>query len=455
MDFIKPWEGRFKEGTTSKVEFFTESISFDRILYPYDIQGSIAHVTMLGECNIVPQDDVKAIIAGLEQVKKEIDEDNFEFKASDEDIHMAIERRLTKIVGSVGGKLHTARSRNDQVATDTRLYLKDQLQQINEFLDAFLATIVSVAKENIDVVFPGKTHLQTAQPVLLAHHLLAYYEMFSRDRERFSEILQRVDVLPLGSAALAGTPHPINRQRSAELLGFAKVSENSMDSVSDRDYQIELCSAAAICMMHCSRLCEELILWMTPEFNYIMLADAHCTGSSIMPQKKNPDVPEIIRGKTGRVYGNLINLLTMMKSLPMAYNRDMQEDKEPLFDTIKTVKAVLDILPDILKGMTINHEGVRNRAEEGFPTATDIADYLVKKGMPFREAHKVVGMIVAEAEEKACYLKDLPIEKLKSFSEIIDEDLYPLLTLEGSIDAKQSYGSTARSMVEKRLNDLS
>lgn len=455
MDFKKPWEGRFKEGTTSKVEFFTESISFDRVLYPYDIEGSIAHVTMLGECDIVPQKDVKVIITGLKQVEKEIDEGNFEFKASDEDIHMAIERRLTKIVGSVGGKLHTARSRNDQIATDTRLYVKDHLQQINRFLDTFLEILVKVAKKNIAVVFPGKTHLQTAQPILLAHHLLAYCEMFSRDRERFSEILRRVDVLPLGSAALAGTPHPINRYRSAELLGFAKVSENSLDSVSDRDYQIEVCSAAAITMMHCSRLCEELILWMTPEFNYIMLADAHCTGSSIMPQKKNPDVPEIIRGKTGRVYGNLINLLTMMKSLPMAYNRDMQEDKEPLFDTIKTVEAVLDILPDILTGMTVNIEAVRTRAEEGFPTATDIADYLVKKGMPFREAHKVVGMIVAEAEEKECYLKDLSLEKLKSFSDIIEEDLYPLLTLEGSIDAKQSYGSTARKLVEKRLDDLS
>ncbi|MBF0275155.1 MAG: argininosuccinate lyase [Nitrospinae bacterium] len=454
MTVKKPWEGRFKEQTSSKTEFFTESISFDKALYPYDIQGSIAHVTMLAQCKILSDDDAQKIISGLNEVKNELEEGNFTFNSSDEDIHMAIEGRLTQIVGDVGGKLHTGRSRNDQVAVDTRLYVKDILNETDKLLEKLLATLVKVARENIDVIFPGKTHLQAAQPVLFSHHMLAYYEMFRRDRERFSDLMKRVDVMPLGSAALAGTPHPIDRFITAKLLGFSKVSENSMDSVSDRDYLIEFCSASAIFMMHCSRLSEELILWVTSEYNYISLSDAHCTGSSIMPQKKNPDVPEIIRGKTGRVYGNLINLLTMMKSMPMAYNRDMQEDKEPLFDTAKTLLGVLDILPDILEGMKVNREKLKGISEEGFPTATDIADYLVKKNLPFRDAHHIVGKIVAEAEKQKCYLKDLPLNILKSYSDLIEEDIYPFLTVEGSINSKASYGSTAKEMVLKRLQEL-
>ena len=450
----KPWQGRFSASPSEKVEAFTESISYDRLLSHYDIKGSIAHATMLGEVGILTSEETEGIISGLQEVKNEIEAGSFIYDPADEDIHMAIEKRLTALVGSVGGKLHTARSRNDQVALDTRLYMKDVLEQAEGHFERLLKTLVKIAKKELGVIFSGKTHLQSAQPVLFSHHLLAYVEMFMRDRERFKQTAERVDVLPLGSAAMAGTPHPIDRHRVAQLLGFSKVSENSMDSVSDRDHLLEFCFNASVTMMHFSRLSEELIIWMSPEFGYITLSDAHCTGSSIMPQKKNPDVPELIRGKTGRVYGNLVALLTMMKSLPMTYNRDMQEDKEPLFDTARTLLAVLDIVPDILEGMNVNREHLTEVSLKGFPTATDIADYLVRKNLPFRDAHHCTGKLVAEAEKRGCLLEELPLEVFKEASSIIEEDIYDCLSLKGSIDLKNSYGGTGKERVEKRIAAL-
>lgn len=406
----KPWEGRFNEKTNRDVEEFTASISFDKRLYKYDIQGSIAHCRMLSRCGIIPKKEKDKIIKGLKIILKEIDRGGFPFKIELEDIHMNIEKRLMEKIGGVAGKLHTARSRNDQIALDLRLYLRNEIKEIIKEIEKLKKAMIDIAKNNMDIIMPGYTHLQRAQPVLFSHYILAYFEMFERDKERFEEIFNRVNVMPLGSGALAGTNLPIDRRYVAKLLGFPKITQNSMDSVSDRDFMIEFLNAASINMMHLSRLSEDLILWSSAEFNFVELPESFCTGSSLMPQKKNPDVLELIRGKTGRVYGNLIALLTIMKSLPLAYNRDMQEDKEPLFDTVDTLKSSLSICTRLLKKIEINKKEMLKAASEDFTTATDMADYLVKKGLPFRKSHEIVGKVVNYCMKKGLLFKDLSLE---------------------------------------------
>jgi len=380
----KPWSGRFTEKTDKLVEEFNASISFDKRLYKHDIMGSITHARMLAKVGILTKKEVDKIISGLKAIEKEIVAGKFRFTPDLEDIHMAIEKRLIEKIGPVGGKLHTARSRNDQVALDVRLYLRDEIKEIQSLIRDLQKALVNVAKKNLDCIMPGYTHLQRAQPILFSHHLLAYYEMLKRDHERIADCLTRVNVMPLGAGALAGSPYPLDRDFVAKELGFAKPTDNSLDSVSDRDFCIEFCGAASILMMHLSRLSEEFILWSSQEFGFIELSDAFSTGSSIMPQKKNPDVPELVRGKTGRVYGNLLSLLTTMKALPLAYNKDMQEDKEALFDTVDTVKDCLKVFSPMLTTMKINKKKMLNATKQGFLTATDAADYLVKKGVPFQ-----------------------------------------------------------------------
>jgi len=447
----KPWAGRFTAPTDAFVEEFTASIAFDQRLYRYDIQGSIAHARMLARQQIIPAGDAEQIIAGLEAILVDIEAGNFEFKVSLEDIHMNIEARLIERVGPVGGKLHTARSRNDQVALDVRLYLRDEVRETLAFLDRLQESLLAQAENNLGVIMPGFTHLQTAQPVLYAHHMLAYYEMTKRDAERFADLLKRVNLLPLGAGALAGTTFPIDREFVAEQLGFDGVTRNSLDSVSDRDFAIEFCAAASILMMHLSRLSEELILWSSADFNFIELSDSFCTGSSIMPQKKNPDVPELVRGKTGRVYGNLVSLLTLMKSLPLAYNKDMQEDKEPLFDTIDTVKGSLKIFADMIAQMRVKADSMREAAAKGFSTATDVADYCVRKGIPFRNAHEIVGKTVRYCIEHGKDIPELSLEEFRQFSESIDKDIYDFVTLEASVNARRATGGTAREAVEREI----
>ncbi len=455
----KAWGGRFSEKTDRIVEAFTSSIDIDKRLYSYDIEGSIAHCKMLAEQSIITHEDALLLIQGLGTIKKEIERGEFRFDDSLEDIHMHIEARLVKEAGKVAGKLHTARSRNDQVALDVRMYLRDETSNIIKNLVEFRKTIVDLAKINIDVVLPGYTHLQRAQPVLLAHHLMSYYEMFSRDTERFCDCLKRINVMPLGSAALAGTTYPIDRDYTARLLGFPKVSKNSIDSVSDRDFIIEFLSSASLCMVHLSRISEELILWSSSEFGFVGLPDSFSTGSSIMPQKKNPDVCELVRGKTGRVFGDLIALLTVMKSLPLAYNRDMQEDKGPLFDAVDTLKGCVGIYIKMLPKLKINKEAMRRATSTGFLNATDLADYLVTKGMHFRKAHSCVGEAVSYALNKNKELHELTLEELKSFSLLIEEDIFSILTVEQMIDRRKSFGGTAVKNVmaaieeaEKNLN---
>lgn len=447
----KPWDGRFSEGTDKAVEVFTSSIAIDKRLYAHDIKGSIAHSTMLAETGVITQDEAKAIAEGLELVKTDIENGAFEFKDSLEDIHMHIESALTKKIGDVAKKLHTARSRNDQVALDIRMYLKDVTDDIISGLKALRKIIVTLAENNIDVFMAGYTHLQRAQPVLLSHHLMAYYEMFKRDQERFEDGKKRIDVMPLGSAALAGTTYPIDREMTASLLGFSEVSDNSMDSVSDRDFMLEFLSAASICMTHFSRLSEELILWSSSEFGFVVISDAFTTGSSIMPQKKNPDIPELVRGKTGRVFGSLFSLLTMMKSLPLAYNRDMQEDKPPLFDAVDTLSACIDIYGRMLPNVKFIKETMGKATETGFINATDLADYLVTKGMPFREAHSVVGKSVAYALGKTVELHDLSQDELRQFSDLIEDDVFDFLSTEGIINRRTSAGGTATENVKRAI----
>jgi len=447
----KPWAGRFTAPTDAFVEEFTASIDFDKRLYRYDIQGSIAHARMLARQQIIPASDAEQIIAGLEAILADIEAGNFEFKVSLEDIHMNIEARLIERIGPVGGKLHTARSRNDQVALDVRLYLRDEVRETLDFLERLQVALLDQAENNLGVIMPGFTHLQTAQPVLYAHHMLAYYEMTKRDAERFADLLKRVNLLPLGAGALAGTTFPIDREFVAEQLGFAGVTRNSLDSVSDRDFAIEFCAAASILMMHLSRLSEELILWSSADFNFIELTDAFCTGSSIMPQKKNPDVPELVRGKTGRVYGNLVSLLTLMKSLPLAYNKDMQEDKEPLFDTIDTVKGSLKIFADMIAQMRVKADCMREAAAKGFSTATDVADYCVRKGIPFRNAHEIVGKTVRYCIEHGKDIPELSLDEFRQFSESIEGDIYDFVTLEASVNARRATGGTAREAVEREI----
>lgn len=447
----KPWGGRFSEKTDKSVEAFTASIAYDRRLYPYDIAGSIAHCRMLAKVGIITDEEASGLVEGLGTIKRELDRGEFIFDDSLEDIHMHIEARLLQLAGKVAQKLHTARSRNDQVALDVRMYLRDETHQTISLLQMLRRVLVDLASGHQDVVMPGYTHTQRAQPVLFAHHMMAYYEMFTRDQARFSDCLGRINEMPLGAAALAGTTYPIDRGYVAELLDFPRISPNSMDAVSDRDFAMEFLAAGSICMVHLSRLSEELVLWSTSEFGFITISDAFATGSSIMPQKKNPDVPEIVRGKTGRVFGSLIALLTLMKSLPMSYNRDMQEDKEPLFDAADTIKACLSINTQMIPRIAVNREIMRKAASVGFLNATDMADYLVNQGMPFRKAHACVGQAVAYALDKGKELDQLTLDELKSFSPLIKADLFDHLSLEVMIDRRQSLGGTATQNVARAI----
>jgi argininosuccinate lyase len=406
---------------------------------------------MLAKQDIISAEEAQTIIAGLESILADIEAGAFEFSVTLEDIHMNIEARLIQRIGAVGGKLHTARSRNDQVALDVRLYLRDELQSVRGYLDKLQEALLNQAETNLAVIMPGYTHLQTAQPVLFSHHMLAYYEMLRRDAGRFADLFKRLNQLPLGAGALAGTTFPIDREFVAEQLGFDGVTRNSLDSVSDRDFALEFCSASAILMMHLSRLSEELILWSSADFDFISLSDAFCTGSSIMPQKKNPDVPELVRGKTGRVYGNLMSLLTVMKALPLAYNKDMQEDKEPLFDTIDTVKGSLKVFADMIDQLTVRAENMREAAARGFSTATDVADYVVRKGIPFRDAHEIVGKTVRYCIEQNKDIPDLSLDEFRSFSEHIEADIYDYVTLDASVNARRATGGTAREAVQREI----
>jgi len=447
----KLWGGRFTQPTDKFVEEFTSSINFDKRLYHQDIRGSIAHAQMLGKQGIIPHADVEQIVHGLRGILDQIETGDFDFSVSLEDIHMNIESRLSAKIGEAGKRLHTGRSRNDQVALDLRLYMRDELVEISAYLDLLIDALLSQAEKNLGVIMPGYTHLQTAQPILYSHHMLAYVEMFKRDKGRMEDCLKRTNVLPLGAGALAGTTFPIDREYVAELLEFPAVTRNSLDSVSDRDFAIEFLGAASIIMMHLSRFSEELILWSTSEFKFIDLSDGFCTGSSIMPQKKNPDVPELVRGKTGRVYGNLMALLTVMKSLPLAYNKDMQEDKEPLFDTIDTVKGSLKIFADMIREMRVNAETMKTAAAKGFSTATDVADYLVRKGMPFRDAHEVVGKAVRYCIDQGKDMPELTIEEWRAFSDKIEEDIAAAITLEASVNARRATGGTALERVKGEI----
>jgi argininosuccinate lyase len=454
MSKDKLWGGRFAQPTNKFVEEFTASIDFDKRLYHQDIRGSMAHARMLGKQGIIPQADVAAIEHGLNEILQQIEAGHFDFSVSLEDIHMNIESRLSAKIGEAGKRLHTGRSRNDQVALDIRLYLRDEIVQISAYLDLLIDALICQAESNLGVIMPGYTHLQTAQPILFAHHMLAYVEMFTRDKGRMENCLKRVNVLPLGAGALAGTTFPIDREYVAELLDFPAVTRNSLDSVSDRDFALEFMSASSILMMHLSRFSEELIIWSTSEFKFIDLSDGFCTGSSIMPQKKNPDVPELVRGKTGRVYGNLMALLTVMKALPLAYNKDMQEDKEPLFDTIDTVKGSLKIFADMIRDMQVNAATMRGAAAKGFSTATDVADYLVRKGMAFRDAHEVVGKSVAYCLSNKKDLPDLTLAEWQSFSTMIDADIYDCITLEASVNARTATGGTSLEGVKREIARL-
>lgn len=449
----KPWGGRFSEPTDEFVERFTASVSFDQRLYLADIRGSIAHATMLAKTGILTKDESNKIVQGLEDIREEIEAGNFNWSVSLEDVHMNIEAALTKKIGSVGKKLHTGRSRNDQVATDIRLYLREELDLVTEAIRQVQIGIVNLAEKETDTIMPGFTHLQTAQPVSFAHHLLAWYEMLQRDHERLLDCRKRVNVSPLGSAALAGTSFPIDRNMTAKLLGFDKPSDNSLDAVSDRDFAIEFTAAASILMMHLSRMSEELIIWTSSQFDFIILPDRFCTGSSIMPQKKNPDVPELVRGKTGRVYGHLVGMLTLMKSQPLAYNKDNQEDKEPLFDTLDTIKDCLTAFADMIPAIRAKQENMWDAALKGFSTATDLADYLVRKGMAFRDAHEVVGKAVAFGIEEGKDLSEMSLEELQAFSSDISDDVFTVLTLEGSLNARDHIGGTAPIQVRKAIKN--
>jgi argininosuccinate lyase len=448
----KLWSGRFSEKTDRMVEDFTSSIDIDKRLYAYDIEGSIAHCRMLAKTSIISEADASVLIEGLGEIKREIERGEFQFDQGLEDIHMHIEARLIEKAGKSAQKLHTARSRNDQVALDVRMYLREESVNTIKRLMAFSKVLVDLSKTYIDVILPGYTHLQRAQPVLLSHHFMAYYEMFSRDIARFDDGLKRINVMPLGSAALAGTTYPIDREYTARLLDFPKISANSIDAVSDRDFIIEFVSAASICMVHLSRMSEEFILWSSSEFGFIELPDSFATGSSIMPQKKNPDVPELVRGKTGRVFGDLVSLLTMMKSLPLSYNRDMQEDKSALFQTADTLKQCIDIYIKMLPKLKINREVMQQATSRGFLNATDMADYLVAGGMPFRQAHGCVGEAVAYASNKKKELHELTLKELKSFSSHFKKDIFNILGTEQMINRRKSIGGTALECVRAAIN---
>ncbi|MBF0519292.1 MAG: argininosuccinate lyase [Nitrospirae bacterium] len=447
----KLWGGRFTQGAAKSVEAFTESISFDKRLAFYDIAGSTAHAKMLAKQGIITQKEAKEIVAGLNQIAKQIASGTFDFKVELEDIHMNIESALTEIYPDSGRKLHTARSRNDQVALDIRLYLRDEAKHIIEKIKHFQNTLMDISEGHLNTIMPGYTHLQRAQPVILSHHLLAYVEMFQRDRERLNDCLKRINTLPLGACAMSGTTLNIDRDYVAKELKFARISENSMDAVSDRDFVIEFISNCSIIMMHLSRVAEELVLWSTGEFSFIEISDAYTTGSSIMPQKKNPDVAELIRGKTGRVYGALMSILTIMKALPLTYNRDMQEDKIPLFDACDTASASLTIITEMFHHINFNATRLRETAGSGFSLATDLAEYLVKKGVPFRAAHEITGNIVKHCLQNGETLEKIPLNAFKSFSESIEEDVYKCLNLDNAVNNKNSKGGTSTIEVKKQI----
>ena len=448
----KAWSGRFNEPVSELVKRYTASVDFDKRLAEFDIQGSLAHSKMLGAQGIISQDDVKQIAQGLNEILQEIRAGQFEWRLDLEDVHLNIEKRLTDKIGDAGKRLHTGRSRNDQVSTDVRLWLRTVADDVVAGIRKLQTSIVDLAETHFDTAMPGFTHLQVAQPVTFGHHLLAYFEMLQRDAARFADARKRINRLPLGAAALAGTSYPIDREMVAKELGFDGVCENSLDAVSDRDFAIEFTAAAALVMTHLSRFSEELILWSSPRFAFVDIADRFCTGSSIMPQKKNPDVPELVRGKTGRVTGHLMALLTLMKSQPLAYNKDNQEDKEPLFDTADTLLVTLEIYADMLRGIKVNKEAMRTAATEGFATATDLADYLVKKGTPFRDAHEVVALAVRHAVDKGCDLSDLSLAELQKFSPQISDDVYQVLTLEGSLASRNHIGGTAPAQVKQAIS---
>jgi argininosuccinate lyase len=444
---IKPWGGRFSEPTDQFVERFTASVSFDQRMYHHDINGSLAHAAMLAKVGVLSAEELQQIQQGLEEIRQEIEDGSFQWSVSLEDVHMNIEARLTDKIGITGKKLHTGRSRNDQVATDIRLYLRDEIKAITTELSRLQNGLIALAKREANTIMPGFTHLQTAQPVSFGHHMLAWNEMLERDFGRLQDCVARLNQCPLGAAALAGTTYPIDRHYSAELLGFDRPTENSLDSVSDRDFAIEFASAGSLIMTHLSRFSEELVLWTSAQFNFINLPDRFCTGSSIMPQKKNPDVPELIRGKVGRVNGHLISLLTLMKSQPLAYNKDNQEDKEPLFDIADTLKDCLKAYADMMPAITVNEAVTREAAMRGFSTATDLADYLVGKGLPFRDAHEVVGKSVAFGVAEQRDLSEMSLEELRGFSDVIEQDVFEVLTLEGSVNARNHIGGTAPAQV--------
>ncbi|MYL34615.1 argininosuccinate lyase [Pontibacillus yanchengensis] len=447
----KLWGGRFTKQTNELVEEFTASISFDKEFAEEDVEGSLAHVIMLGECGVLTEEEVTQIQSGLITVLNKIKNDTFEFSVTDEDIHMNIERALIEEIGPVGGKLHTGRSRNDQIATDMHLYLERKTKHFISLIEQVQRSILKQAADNVDTILPGYTHLQRAQPISFAHHLMAYFWMLERDKSRFEDSLKRISISPLGAGALAGTTFSIDRSRTAEILGFMDVYPNSLDAVSDRDFILEFLSIASTFMMHVSRLSEELVIWSSQEFQYIELDDSFCTGSSIMPQKKNPDVPELLRAKTGRVNGNLFGLLTVLKSLPLAYNKDMQEDKEGMLDTVKTLDGTLKLLAPMIETMVVKKENMKKSVQHDYSNATDIADYLVNQGSTFREAHEIIGKIVLYGIENQKYLLDLTMEEYKQFSPLFEEDIYELLKPQSVMNARNSYGGTSEQQVQNQI----
>jgi len=449
----KPWSGRFLQGTDKQVEEFTSSVEVDSRLYGQDIDGSIAHARMLASCKLITAEEAGAIIEGLEAIREDIENGTFEFSQALEDVHMNIETELTRRIGEAGKKLHTARSRNDQVATDFRLYVRNALQGLSQELKGFMEALLIKAQAHVDTIIPGMTHLQHAQPVSLAHHLLAYFEMAARDHERIAQTMKRANVSPLGSAALAGTPHPIDREQTAKDLGFSGPTRNSIDAVSDRDFAAEAAFVCSMVMMHLSRLSEEIIIWNSQPFSFIELSDAYCTGSSIMPQKKNPDVAELVRGKTGGVYGNLMSVLIMMKGLPLAYNRDMQEDKKPLFEALDTAGTSLRLMAGLVSGMNPKAESLNRSLQDGFITATDMADYLTARGLPFREAHRITGEVVSMLISTHQKFSDLELAELKTFCALFEADVFEELDPASSVDKRTSYGGTARLNVRKALKE--
>jgi argininosuccinate lyase len=450
----KPWSGRFQKSTAPNVEKFTSSIHYDQRLYPYDIEGSVAHATMLARQNIISKAESAKIVSALKNILKDIEKGKFKFSPADEDIHMAIERELISRIGEVGGKLHSARSRNDQIVLDVRLFLRMEIKTVISLVNALQRQLVGMAKREIKTIMPGYTHMQKAQPVLLSHYFLAFAEMFKRDVQRLNDCRNRLNVLPLGAAALAGTGLPIDRERTAEILNFPEVSKNSMDTVADRDFIAEFIFSASLLMMHLSRFCEDMVLWSSDEFGFVEISDAYTTGSSIMPQKKNPDVAELVRGKTARVYGDLFAIMTLLKGLPMAYNRDLQEDKEPLFDAVDTVKDCLTIFTEMISHTKFNAERMYMAAEGGFSTATDVAEYLVGRGIPFRRAHEIVGKIVAYCLKNKKELKNLTLKEYQIFYHGFTEDIKNIIKLDKAVNSRKHTGGTATSSVLKRIKEF-